>query len=249
MFISLNFQKKDLLIIFGIIIYLIEILPSFKKYFQTKKFEKTPLKILYQNVSKVIFYIPYYIFFKNKTPQNKNIINDKKNINNKYIYTNFFYNFKKEEEVYNNILYKDNNLLLLIIFLSIADFFQIGIFYYSYIYELNIHKLRILFIISIIIFNHYLLNLQMYSHHIFSLSILIFYAIIVLGNDLGVIIKYKSNMYDIFSLIIDLNQRILLMIEIIGLKYLIHIHYINKFFIYFIQGIIEIILWIIIFSF
>ena len=249
MFISLNFQKKDLLIIFGIIIYLIEILPFFKKYFQTKKFEKTPLKILYQNVSKVIFYIPYYIFFKNKTPQNKNIINDKKNINNKYIYTNFFNNYKKEEEVYNNILYKDNNLLLLIIFLSIADFFQIGIFYYSYIYDLNIHKLRILFIISIIIFNHYLLNLQMYSHHIFSLSILIFYGIIIFGNDLGVIIKYKSNMYDIFSLIIDLNQRILLMIEIIGLKYLIHVHYINKFFIYFIQGIIEIILWIILFGF
>ena len=66
MFISLNFQKKDLLIIFGIIIYLIEILPFFKKYFQTKKFEKTPLKILYQNVSKVIFYIPYYIFLKKK---------------------------------------------------------------------------------------------------------------------------------------------------------------------------------------
>ena len=249
MFISLNFQKKDLLIIFGIIIYLIEILPFFKKYFQTKKFEKTPLKILYQNVSKVIFYIPYYIFFKNKTLQNKIIIIDKKNNKNKYFFTNFFNNFKKEEEADNYKLYKDNNLLLLIIFLSIADFFQIGIFYYGYIYELNIHKLRIFFIILIIIFNHYLLNLQMYSHHIFSLIILIFYGIIIFVNDLGVIIKYKSNMLDIFSLIIDLNQRILLMIEIIGLKYLIHIHYINKFFIYFIQGIIEIILWIIIFGF
>ena len=249
MFISLNFQKKDLLILLGFFIYLIEIIPKFEKYFQTKKFEKIPLKILYQNVSKVIFYIPYYIFFKNKTHQNKNIIFDKKNIHNKYIYTNFFNNFKKKEEVEFYKLYKDNNLLLLIIFLSIADFFQIGIFYYDFVYELNIHKLRIFFIILIIIFNHYLLNLQMYSHHIFSLSILIFYGILVFGNDLGVIIKYKSNMHDIFSLIIDLNQRILLMIEIIGLKYLIHVHYINKFFIYFIQGIIELILWIIIFGF
>jgi len=246
MFISFNFQKKDLYIIFGILIYLIEILPWFKKCFLINKLEKIPLKILYQNVIKIIFYIPYYMFFKKQTPQYQKQI-DNKIVKNKYLFTSFFNNYKNDNNN-NDKLYKNSNLLILIIFLSIADFFQVGIFYYDFIYDLNIHKLRIFFIILILIFNHYLLNLQMYKHHIFSLIILIIYGMFVLANDIGVMIKYKSSIFDIFSLIIDLNQRILLMIEIIGLKYLIHVQYINKFYIYFIQGIIELILWIFLFG-
>ena len=67
MLISFNFQKKDWFIVIGIIIYLLEVFPKFeKKYFRAKKFDEICLKILYQILSKIMFYIPYNIFFKNK---------------------------------------------------------------------------------------------------------------------------------------------------------------------------------------
>ena len=244
MFISFNFQKKDSLIIIGTIIYLIEIMPFFEKYFQVTEMNQIFLKILYQNLSKIIFYIPFKIFVK----KNNDLIKETIYIDNKTQYKNF-YNFftkaKKNIHLDNDFkLIKDYQLLIFFIFITIADFLQIGLFYYDLIYSNKIHKLRIFFIISILYFNHWILNIQRYKHHIFSLIILGVYAAIVVTNDIGVIIsneyfKFQGN--EIFNLITDLNQRLLLMIEIIGLKYLIDVKYISNLFIYFMQGIFELI--------
>ena len=245
MFISFNFQKKDFLIIIGTIIYLIEIMPFFEKYFQATEINQIFLKILYQNLSKIIFYIPFKIFVKKNTDLIKETIyidnKTQKNIN----FYNFFTKAKKNVYLDNDFkLIKDYQLLIFFIFITIADFLQIGLFYYDFIYSNKIHKLRIFFIISTLIFNHWILNIQRYKHHIFSLIILCVYAAIVLTNDIGVIIQneyFKFQGNEIYNLIIDLNQRLLLMIEIIGLKYLIDVKYINNLFIYFMQGIFELI--------
>ena len=147
------------------------------------------LKILYQNLSKIIFYIPFKIFVK----KNNDLIKETIYIDNKTQKNKNFYNFftKAKKNIYldNDFkLIKDYQLLIFFIFITIADFLQIGLFYYDLIYSNKIHKLRIFFIISILYFNHWILNIQRYKHHIFSLIILGVYAAIVVTNDIGVII-------------------------------------------------------------
>ena len=248
MLISFNFQKKDWFIVIGIIIYLLEVFPKFeKKYFRAKKFDEICLKILYQILSKIMFYIPYNIFFKNKNhPLEKKYIENINQNKNNFYFSNIFSNIKKHMNLDIKI-FKETNLLIFFIFITIADILQIGFFYYDFVYKQQIYKLRIVFVISTLFFYHWLLNFQMYKHHFFTLYSLIIYGLIIIFNDIILLTKYKNEYKknEIFHLFIDLNQRLLLMIEIIGLKYLIDKKYINKIFIYFIQGIFELFLLII----
>jgi len=167
--ISFNFEKKQIYLIVGIFIFILEDFIVPKKY---NKDYKNKCSINFLNfISKIFLIIPYLITIRYQSKNNYNLKN--KNIVN----LNKIYNFK--------ILPKDKNfrnfILILLCFLIISELYSNFLLIMIPENSIKIHRYKLMFFIFLIYFYKIIFKKPLFNHHYLSiilLSIIIFFLTI-----------------------------------------------------------------------
>ena len=231
-FITFNFEKKHIFLIVGILIYILDDMIEIK---YIKKKEK--LKINFLNYLSKIFLIFPYLFIIKFLSKNNNInnIKNKGKIRKNIVNLNNIYNFKilPNDKKFRNFIIK------LLIFYFFSEIYYNLINFYNSRKPLEIHRYKIALFILIIYFNKIIFKEKFFIHHYLTTVILIIFLLILTINNYIIWSEMNFKFMEIIFVLNDFLALILMSFDIILFKYLIDKCYMNGYLIFFVLGIIQ----------
>ncbi len=232
--ITLNIEKKHYYLILGIIIFILEDIIIYKNNKQNYVNFNNNCNIYFLNfVSKIFLIIPYFIIMHYQTKDQIIIFRNKSIVS-----LNNIYNFKFLPQ---NKKFRKFIIILLCLYIF-SELYSIFIFLQIPNKLMKLHRYKFAYFIFLIYFYKILFNKTLFVHHYLSLIILFIVLFILLLNNIFILKHINSKRTQIFLLLHDLVGRCLSAFNIIFFKYLMEICYMNGYLIFFILGIIQIVI-------
>ena len=232
--ITLNIEKKHYYLILGILIFILEDLIIYKNNKQNYDNFNNNCNIYFLNfVSKIFLIIPYFIIIHYQSKDQIIIFRNKSIVSLNKIYD---FKFLPQNKKFRNFI-----IILLSLYIF-SELYSIFIFLQIPNKLMKLHRYKMAYFVFLIYFYKILFNKTLFVHHYLSLIILFIVLFILLLNNIFILkhINYKRT--QIFLLLHDLVGRCLSAFNIIFFKYLMEICYMNGYLIFFILGIIQIVI-------